>query len=344
MPNHHSSPWTEWHYETAERVLRTCETVAEAARVLEAYFDRLVSVDSIERAFRRKGLPPPTRLLMRPEPPPELPLDDVSPPSFPSSSRLPTPEKVYLVCSDVHVPGHSHAVMDAFIAIGKDIGADGVVIAGDYLDLHEVSRHSAGSVAQREGHRVMDSYADGRALLRRIVDGINCTDNWFCDGNHESRIDRWLHSGDNAVWIGADATEIDKGLELAEFGFQYRKGWPEAHVRLGHMIITHGRFTNLHHAKKHLDTWRCAVMYGHTHRPQLAYAPGFKSQQVAVGLGHCADINHASMDYAPTPNDWCNGFGLLAVRPSGVFHAEQINFYDDVTSFGGRLYGKGGRL
>jgi len=344
VANQYSSAWTTEHFEIAQRILKTCETVAEACAVLEAHFDRVVTVNAIERAFRRRGLPPPATMLMRPSPEPE-PQAEEPPSRLPSSvSPFPSPEKVYLVCSDVHAPGHSVPVMDAFIAIGKDVGVHGVVIAGDYLDLHEVSRHSAGSVAQREGHRVVDSYAEGRALLRRIVDGIDCTDNYFIDGNHEDRIRRWLHSGDNAVWIGADATEIDKGLELAEFGFQYRAGWPEAHVRLGHMIVTHGRFTNLHHAKKHLDTWRCATMYGHTHRPQLAYAAGFKSQQVAIGLGHCADPAGEAMAYAPQPNDWCNGFGLLAVRPSGVFHAEQINFYDDVTSFGGRLYGRGGQL
>ena len=347
MPNQHVSYWTPSAIETAKRVLSTCVSVREAALVLAAHLGREVTAKSIQCAFQRFGLPPPSTFLTSPVVN-ESPLPESFPHPAPipirSSGSGPSSERTYLVCSDVHVPGHSLPVMDAFVAIGKAVQAHGVVVAGDFLDLAEVSRHSAGSVAHLEGRRVADSFADGRAMLRHIVHEIDCTDNYFVDGNHEDRLNRWLRSGDNAVWLGTDAMAIDKALELRDLGFRYREGWPEAHVALGHLIITHGRYTNKYHAAKHLDTWRCAVMYGHTHRPQLAYAPGFKSQQVAIGLGHCADITHSSMDYAPTPNDWANGFGLVSVRPSGVFHAEQINFYDGVASFGGRLYGKGGEL
>lgn len=354
MPNQASAPWKP-HLELAKRILTTSETVSEAAAVLEAYLDRPVTEDALERAFRRYGLPPPVSWLRREkepelfEPPPvESPPVVAEPPpaapSIPQSHSGPTREKTYLVCSDVHVPGHSQAVMDAFIAIGKDIGADGVVIAGDYLDLNEVSRHSRGSVAHLEGRRVNDSFAAGRGLLKRMIHEIDCTDNYYVDGNHEIRIDKWMRTGDNAVWLGNDAMSIEKQLELKDMGFRYHQGWPDAYVKLGHVVITHGRYTNKHHAAKHLDTWRHSVIYGHTHRPQVFYAAGYDRQQVAVGLGYCADATSEAMSYAPTPNDWMNGFGLVSVRPSGVFHAEQINFYDDVTSFGGQLYGKGGRL
>lgn len=348
MPNQHTASWKPSDLDLAKRVLATSHTIAEAAAVLGVHLNREVTADSLESAFRRNGERPGAYLARAQAPPlipPTRPVRTVfTPPAPVSQPSAPSKERTYLVCSDVHVPGHSRAVMDAFIAIGKSIGVDGVISAGDFLDLNEVSRHSAGSVANLEGRRVADSFASGRELLSRIVHELNCTDNYFIDGNHEDRIRRWLHSGDNAVWMGNAAMEIDKALELRDLGFQYREGWPEAHVQLGHLIATHGRFTNLHHAKKHLDTWRCAVIYGHTHRPQVCYAAGFKSQQVAIGLGHCADIDHEAMGYAPTPNDWCNGFGVVAVRPSGVFHAEQINFYEGVASFGGGLYGKGGRL
>lgn len=356
MGNQHSSPWSPADIDLAKRVLATSHTLSEAAAVLSVHLGRTVTDNSLEGAFRRReGEPSAGSFLARstvppPEthPPPQQTTSESPPESLPAPtarrSSPPTPERTYLVCSDVHVPGHSTAVMDAFMAIGRDISADGVVVAGDYLDLNEVSRHSAGSVANLEGRRVADSFTAGREMLKRIAHEIDCTDNYYVDGNHEDRIRRWLHAGDNAVWMGNAAMEIDKALELRDLGFQYREGWPEAHVQLGHLIVTHGRFTNKYHAAKHIDTWRCAVMYGHTHRPQLAYAPGFKSQQVAIGLGHCADPDGDAMSYAPTPNDWCNGFGLVSVRASGVFHAEQINFYEDVTSFGGQLYGRGGRL
>lgn len=89
MANQHVSLWTPAAIETAKRVLATCVSVREAALVLAAHLGREVTAKSIQCAFQRFGLPPPSTFLFvnavdAPQPsgpPPSLPAFDIREPS-----------------------------------------------------------------------------------------------------------------------------------------------------------------------------------------------------------------------------------------------------------------------
>ncbi len=250
--------------------------------------------------------------------------------------------KSYVIISDVHVPYASENCMNAICDLMRDLQPDGFVINGDFLDLIEISRHSAGSVAQLEGKRVSHTFDAANRLLDRFAEayGKNCKHLSFIEGNHEDRLRRWLSSGDNAVWIGDEATSIEARLNLKKRGFKYYSDYPKAKLFLGELAVTHGLWCSKNHAQTHLDRFKHAVLYGHTHSPQQVYGSTLKGLTGAFGAGHLADPTSPAMQYAPIPNAWCQGFSVVHVQPSGEFNVQLINFYNGICYFGGKCYGQ----
>jgi len=252
--------------------------------------------------------------------------------------------KVYVVVGDVHVPYQDQRACDAVGALMADLRPDGLVVNGDYLDLLEVSRHSSASVAQLEGLRISKSFDGGNLQLDRWLKAApSLKDNHFVDGNHEDRLRRWMTTGDNAVWLGDESTDIGKRLRFAERGFVYHAGYPKASVKLGHLLVTHGRWCNKYAAATHLDRYGHAILVNHVHSPQMHYGSALDKQKAAWVNGHLADIDSPAMSYAPAPNPWCLGFSVVYVEPNKTFHVTPVQFADGAFYFGGRRYGKGGR-
>ena len=252
---------------------------------------------------------------------------------------------LYTVVSDVHVPYQDQHACDAVGELMRDIQPDGLVINGDFWDLIEVSKHARGSVAELEGLRIKNSTKACNDQLDAWLSaaGPQCKHNHFVDGNHESRLHRWMTTGDNAVWLDDDATDIGKRLKLEERNFVYHRGYPDAYCRLGRLIVTHGRWTNKYCAAKHMDAYGHAIMVGHAHTPQMFYGSALNKQKAGYVNGHLADVESRAMKYAGKPNAWCSGFALVQVEPNKTFHVTQINFAAGTFYYGGRRYGRKSR-
>ncbi len=246
----------------------------------------------------------------------------------------------WIVLTDVHVPYHDVNCLDAICSLMADLQPTGIVLGGDFLDFYEISHHNAGSVGKLEGRRFRDTFDAANLLLDRLLAVDSLTQRIYVDGNHEDRLRRWLAAGDNAVFTGDPGFSIGERLRLRDRGVVYLEGYPSASVGLGHLLVTHGRWCNKYHANKHLDEYRHSVMYGHTHSPQTIYTSAYGAQQVSIGLGHLADPDSEAMDYAPKPNKWCQGFGLVHVHPDQSFNAAPINFWAGQFVYGGKVYGK----
>lgn len=253
--------------------------------------------------------------------------------------------KKYVVISDIHVPYHDQKAADALCDFIKDFQPEGFVINGDYLDFIELSSFSASSVASLENLRVADTFGAGNALLNQYEKalGKKVKEKYFLSGNHEDRVRRWAEKGDNAVWLGHDALDVDKQLNLKKRGFKYIEAYPEGHIRLGKLIVTHGRWSGQNPAARHVNSYRHSVMLGHVHTPGMHYASAFGHPQAGYVTGHMADANSKALSYAPQPNSWCQGFGVVYVRDNGEFNAQLVNFWNGVFFYGGKAYGKKGK-
>lgn len=251
-------------------------------------------------------------------------------------------DRVYVVVSDVHVPYHDPVCLKAVCDLIKDVKPHGFVINGDFLDLAEISKHSRGSLAQLEGKRIADTFDAANSVLDYYDDALQgARDKHFTAGNHEYRLQRWLETGDNAVFAGDAGVSIPHRLGLEKRGYVYRPDYPNAYVKLGHLVVTHGITCQKHAAAGHLDRYHHSVLVGHTHTSQSFHASTFNSQQGGYCAGHMANPKSEAMKYAPVPNRWVQGFAVVTVEPNDNFHCQLVNFVDGVAYFGARRYGKG---
>lgn len=275
--------------------------------------------------------------------PPPLPTPRQAPAVIVRPSPRPAANRLTFVTSDEHVPYQDQNCQNAINALANELRPTGWIINGDGLDLLEISRHSAGSLAKLEGRRLCVTWEEANRWLdgKRDAAGDQCVDWDYVEGNHEDRIRRWLEHADHGVFADDEVLSLERRLRLSERGIELAPGgYPEGGVRLGHLWVTHGRFTNKYHAAKMLDYYRHSVMYGHTHAHQVFYSSAFGGAQVAIGTGHLADVDSPAMSYAPKPNNWVQGFAIVDTRPDGSFNAQPINFWNGQFSYAGKSYGE----
>lgn len=250
--------------------------------------------------------------------------------------------KIYFVLSDIHAPYQSERGIQIVCDMMRDMQPHGLVLAGDCLDLPEVSRHNAQSVALLEGKRIAKTFTAGNKLLDQLdaAAGTRCKEKWWLNGNHEDRWYRWLQSGDNVVFADDEATDIGTRLKLSQRGYTYVKDYPGGHIKLGKLLIVHGKFTNKYCAAKHLEEYQVSILTGHTHTVQSYHASTWDGQRGAYCQGHLADPDSEAMSYHKPPRRWIQGFSIVYVKPSGEFWVQAVNIVNGETFYGGKQYPK----
>jgi predicted phosphodiesterase len=249
--------------------------------------------------------------------------------------------RTHLVLSDIHVPYEDKAVNAAVREFARDLKPHGVTFNGDAIDLLEISRHSQASVAKLEGRRFGYTFDKANEYIDALADaaGSQCDEWHWVAGNHERRIDTWLASGDNAVFIGEPGFSVAERLHFDRRGMVDHGPYPEAGVKLGHLLVTHGQWTGQYAAAKHFREYGCPVLVGHVHTPGMYYGSGYDTQRAAWVAGMLGDMDSAAMDYKKPPRSWAHGFAVVHVRKSGAFQCQLHNFWDKTLFVGGKQYG-----
>jgi len=254
-----------------------------------------------------------------------------------------TDAKKYIIVSDLHVPYQDKACVDAILDFARDIRPDGFIVNGDGLDVPELSRHAKGSVLELENLRIKDTFDAGNCFLDQVdaAVGPQCKERVWIEGNHCSRISRWIASEANAVFAGDPLLSVEGRLDFKRRGWKWIGEYPKAHYILGsHLVVTHGRWTGKYAAAVHCERYGRSVLVGHVHTPGAYYSSGFEKQRAGFVTGHLADVSSPAMSYAPLPNGWVHGFALAHVRKNGAYQVNLINFWDHVFYYGDKRYGK----
>jgi hypothetical protein len=128
----------------------------------------------------------------------------------------------------------------------------------------------------------------------------------------------------------------EQGLGL-DSKWSIHTNWKEDFVKLGkYLNVFHGEFTNIHTAKKHLDTYRESVAYNHTHRYQV-YVEGMMG---AFNGGFAGDIDSPVFGYATRAmkRSWMNNIDLIHIDKDGYYHMQPLNFINNQLIVNGRKY------
>lgn len=222
----------------------------------------------------------------------------------------------WLVLSDVHVPYHDKAALEAAIQKGLDEKCTNVLINGDFYDFYKISRFETDPSARNPdqeleiGQPILEEI--GRHFKGRKI---------FKVGNHDARFEMYLASHAAAI-AGMKAFKLDKVLELEELGYDYAasKQW----VMLGNLPVLHGHEWKASFADP-VNVGRGVYnrlgdggLVGHWHRTSRhVETSGLKRRMIVAHSTGC--LCNVRPEYAPL-NRWNQGFATLEVKMDGEYH------------------------
>jgi hypothetical protein len=242
----------------------------------------------------------------------------------------------YFITGCAHAPWQNKKMYDAvFNYLNKEIELQGIILAGDIVDLNSLSSHDKGKIPIK-GVDLNWEYQEANKFLDQIDQlKVNGTKDYIY-GNHEDRYKRISKDSDIAKF-GSALTSPTIGLHLEKRGYNVFEDWKNDAIHLGkHLDICHGEFFNVHSAKKTIDTYRKSVLYFHTHRFQV-YVEGLVG---GWNMGFGADINAPVFNFASRAmkNSWVNASCLVTLDEDGYYHVEPLMFIDNKLIVNGRKY------
>jgi predicted phosphodiesterase len=210
-------------------------------------------------------------------------------------------DDITLVVGDAHIDASQNTAkkLERFTWLGKHIQAtkpSRVVFIGDALTLESLSAWDKGKRLLQEGHRYHKDIAAGKQAFDMMFDQISKpvlrNIEWvYLKGNHEDRLDRYLQI--EPVFEGHVDVIKDLGLDKDLWKIvPYKENYKYKGVNFTHIPITEGG-TGVSAsgassvAKKALDLYGTSVVFGHTHKLEVAckHRHGDAHLQQALNVG-----------------------------------------------------------
>jgi predicted phosphodiesterase len=224
-----------------------------------------------------------------------------------------------LLISDVHIPFHDRRAVEAAVKHGRDAGVKAVLVNGDALDFHGVSRfdHDGTAITYQqeiEYGRKFFAYLRGQFPRARIV---------FKEGNHEERLERYILTRAPALF-GLAGVNVASLVELENHGVEHVG--EQRVIRLGKLSVIHGheygRGTN---APVNAARWlmlrarRPAIM-GHLHHTSEQRETAIDDTTLATWSIGCLCGLHPR--YARLTARWGHGWAIVDVAGDGSFEVD----------------------
>jgi predicted phosphodiesterase len=221
----------------------------------------------------------------------------------------------------------------------KTFKPDKIILLGDFMDVASLSAWDMDKKRLMEGRRFkkeVDCANRELDYLQRYTkdkkDGII-----YLEGNHEDRVNRYLDSNPEMEGM----IEVPEQLRLRERHIKWVK-MNKLH-KLGEMYFTHGMYTNIYSAAKHLQKLGCNITYGHQHGTQT-YMQNMAMQKphMAYALGTLGD---KAPDYMKgKPGNWINQFAVFYWdTKTGQFNLYPINVIKESFVWNGKRFKAGGQ-
>lgn len=229
---------------------------------------------------------------------------------------------VVMIGSDVHFPYQDDKAIDAFIAYAQGAEPDILILDGDLIDFYKLSRFAKDPSKRNPEEEIIMC----REFLERLRKELPETPIYYCIGNHETRLERYVF--DNAPMLIGLMKNVFEILHLNELNI----------TGCGRIIIN-DTFTIKHgnllgskaglSAIKELESHYTSGASGHTHR--LARYSTRKSGRRFIWLetGCLCDLEPEYMTNA----DWEQGFGLV------VFKNKRLKYANVVPIVNGEIIG-----
>lgn len=242
--------------------------------------------------------------------------------------------KTILIVPDAHHPYHDKRAWRCLLNAARVVKADCVLVLGDFADCYQVTSHPKNPMRLT---RFADEIAAAALGLRELCDATkSATRRVFIEGNHEDRLNRYIHA--KAPELCGYIPDIRAGLGIEEGGWEWVPY--KSHVKIGSLFFTH----DVGHAGKTAlrqsqQAFGANVVIGHTHRLELLeFGNADGRPMVAASLGWLGDAKRASyMHRAKANREWAHGFGVARLGPNGSYHIEPVRIHNGTCVVGGKV-------
>lgn len=218
-----------------------------------------------------------------------------------------------LILADVHIPYHDPKALDAAVQHGKKNKANTVLLLGDALDFHGISKFEE-SPEKRKLSKELTKYREFFAWLRQEFPKARII---LKEGNHEERYDDFMIRKAYEL-LGIEDFSLPKVLDLEKRGIEHVN--ERRKIMLGKLMAVHGHELKLSSgqlpAKNLFNKMTCNAIAGHIHKTS--------SSTTTTGLGHrittqtIGTLGSLRREYAVI-NQWDQSFAEVDVGNGGAW-------------------------
>lgn len=250
--------------------------------------------------------------------------------------------KKYIVLPDVQAPYGDSLTLLAVLEYILDNRWDGMIILGDFLDYYCVSRFNEGKPGMLEGKTILAELREGEKLLGQLVDAVRKNNPdceiFYLEGNHEARAYQFTAMFPHLYGL----IEPENVLGFTEKRIKYIKSWSESEtLNIGKAYFAHGRYTNVHHAKKMVEAYEENIFYGHTHDCNSYNKTSIGTGKTKVGQSMgCLCAYPKDADYTKgAAKNWQQAIATFYFLDDGHFNYNLIRIFNHrFVSPEGKLY------
>ncbi len=226
----------------------------------------------------------------------------------------------WLVLSDVHLPFHDRQAVELAVRRAKKAGARGVLLNGDILDCHSLSRFERSP----DDPRYVSEIEMGREFLAWLRHMLPRAEIVWKDGNHEERLYSYL-CGKAPELFGLDSLTLPNLLRMPRHGVEHVSD--RRVIELGKLHVIHGHeyrptiSAPVNPARGLFLRAKSVALCGHHHQTSEHHEPTIAGKpQGAWSVGCLCGL---SPRYMPL-NRWNLGFALVHLGVDGTFEVRNL--------------------
>ena len=217
--------------------------------------------------------------------------------------------KRVLVLSDIHIPYHSLDALTAAIDFGKDEKPDAILLNGDTIDFHGLSRFVKDPKAR--------SFAYELSAFKRFFEVLTQTFGcriYFKLGNHEERYNQFLMMK-AAELEGVEEFSLENIIKARAEGIEVISD--KRIIKMGDLNVVHGHefggsiFSPVNIARGLFLRGKVSAMQGHNHQTSEHTETNMNRDITTTwSLGCLCELHPA---YLPI-NKWNHGFSIVDIE------------------------------
>ena len=164
---------------------------------------------------------------------------------------------------------------------------------------------------------------EGIDQFDEALDKIKCKQRFILEGNHDNWLNLFVENkvGDHPV---LEEYTFEKACYWKERGNKfYEMNRP---LKIGKLNFIHGSYTNIYHAKKHLEVYGSNIMYGHCHDVQRHTLTKLDAGTIGSwSIGCLKDMRrHSNKWLRGRLHNWRHAFAIVTWWKNGNFQVEVI--------------------